>query len=713
MRLRRHHDDPALTAADPGGMPAPLPGGQPSPRDISSIGVAIMPGIPLPDWVTAASLGERVAGPPAAAPVAAAEAAAPQAIPAFPQVDPAYEALLAAPPAVVPQQAVASVGTPSYPQIQPAFDAGFAAPLPVAGVGATTGTALPPPDPAQWSEHPVGTVVWGPVPAQPVPAPAVAMPAQARVGDDAGTLPPAEPALPAAAPALATTTTSAAAPFAFAVPPAGPAFAGPPPGTPAALLAFDAADLEAPDLEPLVADTPAEPAPEAAVSFGQAPPFEDVLPPETPAQTTQTPRWFVTDDLDAEAEAPVAASIGTETGDGLRGAGQYGWLFQPDEPAARSNPGVAAGPEAPASPAAGQSASTWFDPMDSAAPAEPLSTAEGQPAEPWFAPNFDWMIAPDDTPAEAVVETPEAAREAAPPADAASLPLAEAPVAVAVAHTAAAPSFGPPPFGQQPVLLDEQPAAAAAAAVSMPALAAVPVAPAAAPPAPEAAVPAPTPAPWQEPAVPQPPAGPEPTPVAATTAEEPPATPDASSGTARSKRWLWIALAGLVLVALAAVAAFVSPGFLKSEPAVTTAPPTIVTPATAGDLTRTARVAPVAAAFRRTAVAAGAAETSQYATYAGSGTSATVWDSNGGSASPAHIAKAFTEAGGPKLGPLVTVPAGPRGGTMACAAVDATRSVCFWNGAGVLGGADIRGLGRSEAGSLAGQLRVALEQPAA
>ena len=50
---------------------------------------------------------------------------------------------------------------------------------------------------------------------------------------------------------------------------------------------------------------------------------------------------------------------------------------------------------------------------------------------------------------------------------------------------------------------------------------------------------------------------------------------------------------------------------------------------------------------------------------------------------------------------------------MKCGAVSASHSVCVWSGDGVVGATDITGSGRSEAGTLTGQMRIALEQPTA
>ena len=64
-----------------------------------------------------------------------------------------------------------------------------------------------------------------------------------------------------------------------------------------------------------------------------------------------------------------------------------------------------------------------------------------------------------------------------------------------------------------------------------------------------------------------------------------------------------------------------------------------------------------------------------------------------------------------ELGTLTTVPAGPRGGSMACAAVSAQQSLCFWTDEGVSGAADVTGMGRSAAAQLVANMRIALEPP--
>ena len=89
----------------------------------------------------------------------------------------------------------------------------------------------------------------------------------------------------------------------------------------------------------------------------------------------------------------------------------------------------------------------------------------------------------------------------------------------------------------------------------------------------------------------------------------------------------------------------------------------------------------------------------------------TVWVSPTASADPAAIAAAYTKSGGEKLGTLTTVPAGPRGGSMACAAVSAQQSLCFWTDEGVSGAADVTGMGRSAAAQLVANMRIALEPP--
>ena len=145
---------PAEQAA-PADLPEPPPGytltppdAQPKPgaasaiplaRDINSVSVAIMPGVPLPDWIDRGQLAEILA----------------------PALDNAQQ----------------------YPVVHPV--PGFQ----TADGGVTAGTGLPLPNPAQRNEHPMGPVTWGaPAPAtqpQPMSAAAPAAAVAAPVGPPA------------------------------------------------------------------------------------------------------------------------------------------------------------------------------------------------------------------------------------------------------------------------------------------------------------------------------------------------------------------------------------------------------------------------------------------------------------------------------------------------------------------------------------------------
>lgn len=175
-----------------------------------------------------------------------------------------------------------------------------------------------------------------------------------------------------------------------------------------------------------------------------------------------------------------------------------------------------------------------------------------------------------------------------------------------------------------------------------------------------------------------------------------------------SLKWILIGGAALIAVALAAFAAFVTPGFLSSAPETDEAP-TVATPASAAGLTKANEVAAAPAkVFRDMAAATAAADGAQYATYTGDAVSATVFISPVFGGSPQSLAQAYESAGG-SVGSLTTVAAGPRGGTMACGAVNKKQSVCFWTADGIRGAADVAGLQPDAAGKLVSNMRIALE----
>ena len=175
-----------------------------------------------------------------------------------------------------------------------------------------------------------------------------------------------------------------------------------------------------------------------------------------------------------------------------------------------------------------------------------------------------------------------------------------------------------------------------------------------------------------------------------------------------SLRVILIVGAILILAALVAFAAFVTPGFLSSAQATDEAP-AVAAPATAAGLTKADEVASApATVFRDMAAATSAEAGAQYATYTGDAVSTTVFVSPVFGGSPQSMAQAYESAGG-SVGSLTTVAAGPRGGTMACGAVNKKQSVCFWTSDGVRGAADVAGMTPEAAGALAGKMRVALE----
>ena len=187
---------------------------------------------------------------------------------------------------------------------------------------------------------------------------------------------------------------------------------------------------------------------------------------------------------------------------------------------------------------------------------------------------------------------------------------------------------------------------------------------------------------------------------------------DDGSAKARGGALKWILIIGGILIAaaLAATALFVTPGFLTSSQSTTDTPAVVATPATAGGLTKAAEPAqPATGVFQKVATDTSAASGSQYATYTGGDVSATVWVSPTFGGSPTSIAQAYSAAGGVPLDKAATVPAGPKGGSMQCAAASPQQTLCFWTADGVRGAADVTGLGRSAAGELVGKMRVALE----
>ena len=197
--------------------------------------------------------------------------------------------------------------------------------------------------------------------------------------------------------------------------------------------------------------------------------------------------------------------------------------------------------------------------------------------------------------------------------------------------------------------------------------------------------------------------------------QEPHAESDdgADEGGRTSGAMKWILLIGGLLILLAGVAyaAFVTPGFLSSS--ATTGPPTLATPPQAAGLTKTSKAAEPATGVFTAMASAEAATGSQTATYSGNGVVATAWVANDAAATPDSLAGAYRASGGEPVKEWVSAPAGPRGGSMKCGAVSASHSVCVWSGDGVVGATDITGSGRSEAGTLTGQMRIALEQPTA
>ncbi|MFN8125552.1 MAG: hypothetical protein U0R64_03465 [Candidatus Nanopelagicales bacterium] len=180
--------------------------------------------------------------------------------------------------------------------------------------------------------------------------------------------------------------------------------------------------------------------------------------------------------------------------------------------------------------------------------------------------------------------------------------------------------------------------------------------------------------------------------------------------TSGAMKWILIIGGALIVLAGAAYAAFVTPGFLNSTG--TPAPATLATPAQAGGLTKTGKPAEPANGVFTSMAAAEKATGSQIATYSGDGTVATAWVATDAVATPDSLIGAYEVSDGAPVKEWVNVPAGPRGGSMKCGAVSASQTVCVWAGDGVVGAVDVTGMGRAQSATLAGQMRLALEQPA-
>lgn len=164
----------------------------------------------------------------------------------------------------------------------------------------------------------------------------------------------------------------------------------------------------------------------------------------------------------------------------------------------------------------------------------------------------------------------------------------------------------------------------------------------------------------------------------------------------------------LCTIAAALVALFVTPGLLVAprEPVAGV----LVAPATAAGLTRQAEPARgPATAFQGWSRASGSGGT--ITGYEGDGVEATVWTAPDPGYDPTFTFNQYLVAGGPETGREVQYPPGPRGGRLDCAAVDPTRTVCFWGNDWMRGGADISGLGRSAAAGLVAEMRREIEQP--
>lgn len=632
MRLRRDKDDSqaAGTPGSPYGIAPPAPGAAPgsAPKGplaapdrnaIRSVGVAILPGVPLPEWATTATAPPGTWTAPAAVPYADPRAAG--TVPASP-----YQPVPGSTAGVDP--ALAALAPPSSP--------------------------LPPPDPAQWSERPAGPVVWGPAPVAP------------RV-------------VPTAPPQYAPAQPAAAAP-ATAVPQANPWFTPetlPPPATSAA---GQYGWLVQPDV--LAGAAPAAGAPAAPA---MAPPAGPSLP--APASAPAPPDyWSVPGSVPGEQSlAPgIPQQIGPER-------------FDPQGPDLGATPPGGPGSVLNPGPTSTTAPIAWVRAESS----QPSATVAGTPApvHPWAEP----VLQPAGVPGADRHEPTDdgTARSGAPMAMAAGGAWALAEQREASARLATPmPQPAPVPM-QMPMQMP------------LPTGRPVPLPPPDVPGHPFGGV---SPG-WgpadQGPGFASPPPGAvAPDQSQATFPPEQPVTQSDARPSGRRIKVLLAILVALALVAAAAVALFVTPGFLRSSDA-SSAPPVVRTPDTVAGLQKTAPAPAATTYLKRVAATTGAAATSQFATYSdGGSTSATVWIANASGGSPTASALAFQEAAGPPLEPLQTVSAGPRGGEMGCAAANANRTVCFWNANGVRGAADIRGMGRAQSAALAAQLRIGLEQPA-
>ncbi len=610
---------PAVAAPAPQAEPVHKKGHQQPPvaADITSVGVAILPGVPLPSWVTptptpVAQYADQPAPEPTGSPAV-------QAMPA-PLIDQQQSAGSVNPGGPVGPAPVAAVA----PVTPVAVAAAAVAPTPDAEAAPIAGQAgvLPPPDPTQWSEHPMGRVVWGPVPPlggveQSPTSPGQPEPA---VGN------PSDPPL---APPVAATPQP--------VPPEAP------------VQELDNPSVKAQDAAP----NPQVP----AADQGPATPLVAAA-----AATTVGSAWF----RDADNPSPDVAPASAPPAETSRQSNveEYGWLLQPDTPEGESDemasPTRATRPAyLSAPPPTGRSYD--FEPPPgrgvNSAPTTVGSATSSAPVTPWF-----------DPAEEEQQGSPASAGGWAAPA-----------VATAAAAATALPVVAPPPT-TDPVMPP--------------------------PPMPVPVGPTDSVDPGVQPsAVADPQTDPH-------HGETPAPSEDAPTDQKPKRKaltWILIIGAALVAVAAAAYAAFVTPGFLSSTSTPDT-PPAVATPATAGGLLKAAKAAePAAGTFKKMAAATSASTGSQTATYANESVTATTWIAPVFGGSPDSIAKAYTAAGGANMGELATVPAGPRGGSMSCAAVSPKEALCFWTSEGIRGAADITGLGRSAAGELAGKMRIALE----
>lgn len=483
--------------------------------------------------------------------------------------------------------------------------------------------------------------------------------------------------------------------------------------------------VSAPQAEPTIAAVPLEPAPSGKRGKKDPPSPADItsvgvaILPGVPLPDWVTPppaevaQWQGADQPlatlpDAPAETVVASADHAVP---VAAAAAVGTALPPPDPAHWSEHPwgpVVWGDAAPAAVAVATAAPVALPvaPVEPLAPPPPEGSGVNVTPEPAVsagpepsgsaapADEFGWLYQPDDS-----SPPPVPSVEPGPPP-----PLADTEVGQNV-------DVMPAPVGA-PIVVDDAPPSPGDVAL----LAAAPGAPAAAPSTPPApVVPAPPTAPPQETvarpdaagATPQSPGDTGEPPLA----DDPQPDPAGRPRTSGALKWILIIGGLLIVVAAAAFAAFVTPGFLTS--AGPPAPPTLVTPAQAAGLTRTSKPAEPAAGTFTAVAAAEQATGSEMATYSGDGVVATVWVASDSAATPDSLAGAYRGAGGAPVKEWVTAPAGPRGGSMKCGAVSASQSVCVWAGNGVVGASDITGSGRSEAATLTGKMRVALEQSAA